>query len=345
MFPLAKALVIGMFILGFTACSAGSGGTAGSGEQVCPDGNLNVGFYAFFAPVSSSADKNPASEGFDTHVGFEADLLTAVEAMKGGRLTFSRKGIGEWDNIWLLSSKPEYDLIGGGITILDSRTEDPSGTKVVNFTSGHISFRQSLLVQAEDKARFPTHADLTSEARVGALAGTTGEARMLQLTGLANEDGVLASGVKVDTPQGTVVADGSPSYFITAAGASDGLAGRLRLHPPSEDMPQVIYLGDHQLGEAELIAALSDGTIDALARGEVGNRDASSVSNQKFVLTAIDEAAELGGFTLSVKDDELRSCLNKRLDWLTDNRKISYGEWLENPAIFMERANMWKEGA
>ncbi|MCY4447842.1 MAG: hypothetical protein OXE02_03215, partial [Chloroflexi bacterium] len=74
---------------------------------------LNVGFYAYFAPVSYSADPAPASPGFNTHLGYEADLLTALEAMEGAGLTFSRRGIAHWDDIWLRSAGTEYDIVGG----------------------------------------------------------------------------------------------------------------------------------------------------------------------------------------------------------------------------------------
>ena len=43
-------------------------------------------------------------------------------------------------------------------------------------------------------------------------------------------------------------------------------------------MPHVIYLGE-EIGEAELLEALQNGQIDAIACGEVGNRDASLASN------------------------------------------------------------------
>ena len=45
-------------------------------SQACTDGAriLTVGFYAYFSPVSYSADEDPASEGFNTHLGYEADL-------------------------------------------------------------------------------------------------------------------------------------------------------------------------------------------------------------------------------------------------------------------------------
>ena len=102
--------------------------------------------------------------------------------------------------------------------------------------------------------------------------------------------------------------------IVGAAGESENLAGRTHLYPPSEDMPQVVYHGG-QTGEEELLDALSDGTVDAVARGEIGNRRASSVANNGFVVTALDEASELGGFTLDVKDSALASCLSERIDY------------------------------
>ncbi len=309
-------------------------------QRPCADRVLNVGFYAYFAPVSYSADADPASDGFNTHLGYEADLLNALEAMLALEVSFSRHGVGAWDDIWLLSAGPDYDLIGGGITVLDSRTRDSSGEAVVRFTSGHITFRQSLLVRAADAERFASHDGLTSDVRVGALADTTGEARLLVLTGLVDAAGVLAAGVRVETRRGAVVADGSADYFITAAGESANLEGRRSLHPSSEAMPQVIYLGD-ETGEAELLEALGAGTIDALARGEIGNRDAARISNGGFVVTALDEAAEHGGFTLDIKDAELAVCLDEKINWLTDNRRIGYREWLEAPDVFIRRAQQW----
>ena len=305
----------------------------------CADRVLNFGFFAFFAPVSSSADPDPSSVEFNTHVGYEADLLTALEAMDGAGLSFSRRGIDIWPNIWLLSAGAEYDVVGGGITILDSRTRDEMGNEVVTFTSGHIAFRQSLLVRAEDGARWGSHDDLTSEVRVGALASTTGEARLLVLTGLVNADGVLTAGVRVETQTDTLVADGSADYFITAAGASPNLEGRRHLFPPVDTMPQVVYMG---ASEEELFDALASGGIDALARGEIGNRDAVHTSGGVFTVTALDAAVEYGGFTLGVEDEDLAACIDDKINYLTDDRRIGYGEWRQDPMVFMTRARMWK---
>ena len=119
-------VLLGALLMSAIACSAGD-----VPSESCTDGDrvLNVGFYAFFDPVSHSADPDPASEGFNTHLGYEADLLTALEAMEGAGLSFSRRGIASWDDIWLQSADAGYDIVGGGITILDSRTRDAAGEK------------------------------------------------------------------------------------------------------------------------------------------------------------------------------------------------------------------------
>lgn len=311
-------------------------------DAACTDGTrpLNLGFYAYFAPVSYSADGDATAEGFNTHRGYEADLLTALEAMEGTGLSFSRTAIAEWPGIWLKSAEPAYDMIGGGITILESRTQDAAGTPLVVFTSGHIKFRQTLLVRTEDADRLATHAALTQDVRVGVLAGTTGEARLLQLTGIIDAEGVLAEGTRIETSEGTLVADGTADYQITAAHISPILEGRQHLYPASEQMPQVLYLGA-EIGEAELLEALATGKIDAAARGEIGNQDAAHASGGALTVTAFDEQVEHGGFTFALENAALAACVDEKINYLTDTRNIGYGEWLQDPSVFMNRAKQW----
>ncbi len=328
-----KSLAALLFLFA-AACSPGD-----VPSESCTEGDrtLAVGFYAFFDPVSHSADPDPASDGFNTHLGYEADLLTALEAMEGAGLSFTRRGIAPWDDIWLQSAGPEYDIVGGGITILDSRTRNAAGEEVVSFTSGHVKFRQSLLVRTEDAGRIASHSDLTGDTRVGVLADTTGERRLLELTGLVDADGVFAAGTRIETDAGTLTADGSTDYTIDFAAESPGLKGRRHLYPPSEDMPEVVYLGD-ETGESELLAALRAGEVDALARGEVGNLEAARESDGAFAVTALDDAVELGGFTLAIEDAQLRSCLDEKINYLTDDRRIGYAEWVADPEVFIRRA-------
>ena len=153
---LVSVLAIAILVVGLSACEQLQQIVQPTmPSHTCADGDrvLNVGFYAYFAPVSYSAGEDPASEGFNTHLGYEADLLTALEAMEGTGLSFVRHPIAVWPDIWLKAAEPEYDIIGGGITILDARTRDATGNTVITFTSGHITFRQSLLVRAEDAER------------------------------------------------------------------------------------------------------------------------------------------------------------------------------------------------
>ena len=339
-----RAAVMRMPILLATAllCLAGCAGQANPAACVTDGDMLRYGFYAFFAPMSFSADEDPSSAGFNTHMGYEADILTALEAMEGAGLAFERKPIAEWDDIWLKPSGPDYDVVGGGITILESRTLDASGETAVTFTSGHASFRQSLLVRAEDAGRLATHAALNGDVRVGALAGTTGEARLLELTGLVNNEGVLLAGVRIETPNGTLTADGSADYVITSSQETPNLQDRTLLHPPDDTKPQIVYLGD-ELGESELLAALSDGGIDAIARGEIGNQDAAAARGGAFAVTALDPQVEYGGFALAAEDAELAACIDDKVNWLTDNRQIDYGEWLADASVFMQRAQLWNE--
>ena len=301
---------------------------------------VKVGFYAYFAPVSHSEVEDPSSPAFANHRGYEAALLDAVEAMPGGGLTFLRTPIEAWDDIWLSPTKPEFDMVGGGITILESRTKNADGETVIAFTSGHIAFRQSLLVRAEDRGSLSSYEGLTREIRVGALADTTGEHRFLEIVGYVDENGVLLAGTKVETPSGSVVADGSDAFIITSARETPNVEGRRSLTPPTDDLPTVIYLGDTE-GEQELLTALAAGEIDAVARGEIGNQDAAHASGDGFAVSVLDDKVEHGGFAIAIENADLFADLDAKINYLTDNRAIGYAHWLADPRIFTKRAREW----
>ena len=332
------AVVVALIMVFVSACGAADRSGCPSAGRV-----LDVGFYAYFEPVSYSAAADPDDAGFDVHLGYESDLLTALEAMDHTGLTFERHALQDWDGIWLQPAQSDLDIVGGGITILESRTRDGTGNVVVSFTKGHITFSQSLLVRTGDAERFRTHSDLSSDVVIGTLRGTTGEARLLVLAGITDEEGVLAAGVRILTPSGAVTADGSEGFFIHAAGASPGLEHRSYLYPASEAMPQVRYMGD-TAGEAELITALVEGRIDGVARGVIGNSDAADASGGALTVTAVDTSSmERGGFTVAPDDIDLLRCLDTRINWLTDGNRIDFIEWRDDPTVFMTRALLWNE--
>lgn len=75
----------------------------------------------------------------------------------------------------------------------------------------------------------------------------------------------------------------------------------------------MVYFGDAQ-SEAELLEALADGAIDAVARGEIGNRGAAHASGTAFTVTALDPVVEWGGFALALENAELARCLDAKID-------------------------------
>ncbi len=314
---------------------------------------VRYGFYAYFEPVSALADgqndqhgeRNASGSGQQPshrggHIGYEADLLSAIEAMDGFGLRFVRSPITEWPGIWLMAASDSFDMIGGGITALDSRTRDADGATVIAFTEPHIEFRQSLLVRSADAERIRSHGDLHATDRVGVLAGTTGEARLLQLLDFT-DDGRLAPGIRIHTPAGVVLVGDDGRHSITASGASADLADRTRLEPADPKLPDVVYLGQ-LAGEQELLDALSRGDVDAIARGTIGNAAAALDSDGEFAVTALDQAVEQGGFAIDAANAELRSAINTAVAWLTDNGRIGITDWLADNTVFATRARQWQ---
>ena len=317
------------------ACGAGFEAPA---AQLCEarDEPLQFGFYYDYAPISYSENRTVGTPGYHRHRGYEADLLTALEALQDASLVFERRAIGYWASedppIWLLSSTPDFDVVGGGIIALEDRTRDAEGETAIAFTTSHLAVRQSMLVRAEDAHRLRDHASLTSDVRVGVLGGTTGEAGALRLTGYVNERGILKAGTRIE-----IVADGTDNVRITAGLRRTQVAAWRFLHPPDENLPTIVYLDD-----GEQLGALADGRIDVIARDEVVLTAAASQSNGAFVVTGVDTTSrELGGFSVDVDDVDLIACLNERIPWLTAGGNVGYPEWRRDNGVFAERATLW----
>lgn len=339
---------IALALIFLVTCAAESDKASESAEQACvkDDRVLRIGFYSDFKPVSyldPVKDRDPNYGGCHSYNGYEADLLKALQEIDGAGLSFSCYPISSpFGGIWLKAAQNEYDIVGGGITIREDRTIY-DGEPAIVFTSGHISFFQTLLVRSEDKDVLDSYDRLTSSHRVGVVAKTTGEERLLQLTGIINESGILVSGTRIviemDGKKVEITADGTNDY-INAAGESETLEHRKsfkHILPAQATMPQVVYYNQ----EADLLNALKNEEIDAVARGYAGNSDASVESGGAFVVTARDpdlSKVERGGFALAVEDADLVSCINQKINMLTDNGKIDLEDWNEDNLVFMNRA-------
>ncbi len=330
-------------------CGTGSGTTEGSTAAACeaargmlaglPDMRVNYGFYTDFNPMSYSI-----ASAVHQPMGYEPDLVAAVETFSKGKLSFNTLGIGNpFSGIWLNAAQEPFDMVGGGITALPERTRDANGRQVIRFGVAHVSFRQSLLVRSESVIN--RYANLTSHHRVGVLRGTTGEKRLLELTGIIDAEGFLRSGTQVQLASGDVLIAGEPdsraALRIAAGTGSAAIATRVRLAPAGNDRPEVFYFNS----DSEQLSALLERVVDALARGELGNR-VTARDTPGLRVTAIDtEGSEWGAFSYpdTPAGNALRRAMNAAITCLTENGTIGFSQWFESGGtIFSERAEEWR---
>ena len=327
-------------------CGGGSGSTDGSTAAACeaarktltdfPAMRVNYGFYTDFNPVSYSVTQGSAAH---RPMGYEPDLVAAVETLSGGRLSFNALGIGNpFSGIWLKAAQEPYDMVGGGITALPERTRDAEGRPVIRFGMGHISFSQSLLVRAA--SAIERHDDLMSEHRVATFRGTTGEKRLLELTGIIDTAGFLRAGTRVLLAGGTLLTAGPPdsetALRIAAGTGSAAIATRVRLTPPGDDQPEVLYFDS----DGEQTSALLEGAVDAVAGDEFGNR-LTARDTPGLRVTAIVESNEQGAFSYpdTPVGNALRATMNTAIACLTANGTIGFAEWFDSGGtIFAQRA-------
>ena len=305
-----------------------------------PPQQVTYGFYTDYRPVTYATTQDPADPAFSQAQGYEPDLISGVEALADGKLTFDRVGIGNpFSGIWYKAAEDRFDIVGGGITALDQRTFDASGTRVIRFGASHLSFNQSLLVR--ETSSINGYSDLTGAHTVGVFRGTTGEETLLRLTGIENADGELQAGTSIELADGTVIVAGEPgtdgAVQITASGASDRVSTRLRLRPASDDLPEVRYFDS----DGAQIEAVADGEIDAVAGDDIGHRSAAAATPGLRVTIPADTAAEQSGFSYAAtaEGDRLRNTMNAFIGCLTANRSIGFQQWSESDGnVFLQRA-------
>ena len=297
------------------------------------------GFFTHFNPLSYAETQDPDDPAFDVPRGYEPDLVEAAAALSRNRLRVAPAGIGSpFRGIWLKSASGRFDMVGGGITALEERRFDPDYPEIplITFGAGHVRFLQSLLVR--DGSPIMNHGDLDSSTSVAVTRGTTGESRLLQLTGITDGEGYVRAGtvIRLGDGSGEVTAE-ARTHRITAAGSTEAIRNRVRLLAPGDDVPLVVYFSS----DAEQVAALEDGGVDAVARGETGNLVLARASGGRLRVTAVNaENPEIGAFSYpnTPKGDNLRLAMDALVNCLTDGGKIGFASWHENPEVFLERA-------
>lgn len=305
---------------------------------------FNVAFYSDFEPISYSANRDPSHPQFNEANGYEIDLLKAIEKIPQSNMTFKFHGVKEWDQIWLLpATHPTIDISIGGITREDKRLLNPEGLKVVATTHKTLHFKQSLLMNNKNSTLIKNHEDLTCSYIIGAVRGTTGEYRYLAQSNIINniDDGLLKKGMTVILEDKKfITSDGSLSIY------DPQVSQRSMIIPPDCSLPITKYF----IAEDSMIPILNAGHIDAIARGYIGNKLVADKSDGKLVVNAIYSLEcpkqesitctkkEEAVFFVKLKNTQLLAQLNFYIDYLTDNGKIEYDDWKNNPNIFYERA-------
>ncbi len=87
--------------------------------------------------------------------------------------------------------------------------------------------------------------------------------------------------------------------------------------------------------ESELLTALTNGKIDAIARGEIGN-DYQALLHKDLITIARRDFKEKFTFALSKSNPQLINVVNRAITNLTRNNKIQFTDWLKDNHVFMK---------
>ena len=92
-------------------------------------------------------------------------------------------------------------------------------------------------------------------------------------------------------------------------------------------------------GEDELLAALVAGEIDALARGEIGNRDQETLDPSLVTIDPRDFGEGMA-FSVDPANPDLLAALGATLALVTADGTVGYTDWLADPGIFLATAGI-----
>lgn len=141
---------------------------------------------------------------------------------------------------------------------------------------------------------------------------------------------------KKDYQSGRIVSYASFKNTDMKIGVVPGTTGELYAHERAKEsgLPLSVFIPYES--ESDLVPALIDGKIDAIARGEIGN-DYQAAQDKHLITIARKNFDENFTFSVNPANKALLTQLNEAIRTLTDNGNITYHEWKKNPNLFMER--------
>ena len=105
-----------------------------------------------------------------------------------------------------------------------------------------------------------------------------------------------------------------------------------KLRAEENELPFIIFKRFET--EDDMLSALMNGEIQAIARGSMGN-EYQEMKNDKLLTIEKKSFGETIAFALNPKNIELRDSLNDAIKFITKQYTISYKEWLNDPKIFL----------
>lgn len=146
---------------------------------------------------------------------------------------------------------------------------------------------------------------------------------------------------KKDYTSGLIVSYQSFKKHNLKIGVVPATTGELYAHLRAKEnnLPSNVFV--QYPSESELLPALLNGKIDAIARGEIGNEYQASKNNQ-LITIAKKSFEEHFAFAIDSSNKMLTRDLNQAIRQITNNGKITYLQWNRNHSVFLERVNQLK---
>lgn len=143
---------------------------------------------------------------------------------------------------------------------------------------------------------------------------------------------------KTDYQSGRIVSYQSFKKNNRKIGVVPGTTGELYAHLRAKEnnLPCNIFV--EYESESELLPALMNGKIDAIARGDIGNRYQES-QNNKLITIAKKSFGETFAFAVNNTNQRLSNNLNQAIRQITNNGKITYSQWIKNHNVFLEQVH------
>jgi len=147
---------------------------------------------------------------------------------------------------------------------------------------------------------------------------------------------------KKDYKSGLIVSYQSFKKSKFRIGVVPGTTGELyaQLRAKENNLSSNVFV--QYASESELLPALMKGKIDAIARGEIGNKYQES-TNKKLITIAKKSFGENFAFAIDNSNKILANTINQAIRQITNNGKITYLQWNRKHTVFLERVNQLKQ--